>query len=134
MGGHAPRIARLWGLVVLLVPRRVVDTFEPIAVRNSEAVELRAWSIPIARLEGLLFLVLTARDDGKGLATLFGIIGVPALLAPQRYLEWGLSIVYENPEDVEVRSWVVPFTRALGAVYLLIALRGLLGRNRADGS
>lgn len=117
-------LLRLWGLVVLLVPRRVVDAFEPIALANPDEARLRAWSIPIARLEGILFVLLAGRDDGGDLiATFFTLVGIPALLAPRRYLEWGLLIVYENPEEVDVRSWVVPFTRVLGGLYLLIALR-----------
>lgn len=122
-------LLRLWGLVVLLVPRRVVDAFEPIAFENPEDARLRAWSLPIARLEGILFVLLAGRDDGGDLlATFFTLVGIPAVIAPRRYLEWGLSIAYENPEDVEVRSWVLPFTRALGAIYLLIALRGWRSR------
>jgi hypothetical protein len=125
-------LLRAWGFVVLLVPRRVVETFEPIAFENPDDAELRYWTIPIARLEGLLFIVLANRDEpGDGLSKFFGLVGLPAFFAPERYLEWGLSIAYENPEDVEVKSWVVPLTRVLGAVYLLIAIRGLLSDDDA---
>ncbi|MFB1064440.1 hypothetical protein [Natrinema sp. H-ect4] len=42
-------------------------------------------------------------------------------LLPRTAVEWGLGTAYENP-DLELRGWVIPATRLLGAVYQIAGL------------
>lgn len=114
----------VYGILVAAVPQRVIDFWEPLAFETAGDAELRPWIIPIARLEGITFLIAALRDeDASTLATLVGILGVPAMVAPRRYLDWGLNVAYRDASEIKVRSWVVPFTRLLGGLYVLTALR-----------
>ncbi|MFB6179321.1 MAG: hypothetical protein ABEI77_06310 [Halorientalis sp.] len=123
----------LYGLVALLAPRRLIDFWEPVAFENTDEAELRSWIPAIARFEGLVFLVSALRDDdADGFLTFLGLAGIPALLAPERYLSTGLKIAYKNADAIEVRSWVIPFTRIMGLVYVLVAVRGLSRSKRTD--
>ncbi|SEW25865.1 hypothetical protein [Natrinema salifodinae] len=113
-----------FGLLQLVAPRRIIEPGERLAFENPDAGRLRAWTVPMARLEALLFLWLLGRDD-ESLAELrvpLGVFGVAMALAPGAALAFGLESAYENPDDLEVKSWVVPATRLLGAVYLSLGL------------
>ncbi|MFB6164657.1 MAG: hypothetical protein ABEJ31_05815 [Haloarculaceae archaeon] len=118
------------GLLEALFPRKLIDFFEPVAFENADAGELRATTVPIARLEGVVFTIAALRRRGSSslLWGLLGTVGLTAALAPERYLQTGLRMAYRNPEELTVRSWVVPLTKAVGALYVVAALRGLLVR------
>lgn len=108
----------------VLVPERVVRGSERLAFENPGVGRLRPWTIPLARLEGVAFCWLAASDrlDSPGVARLLGLLGVPAFLAPTRFVEAGLAMAYENPADLEVKPWVVRATRLLGVCYVALAL------------
>jgi hypothetical protein len=36
-----------------------------------------------------------------------------------------LSLAYENPDDITVKSWVIPMTRVLGTIALLLTVLSL---------
>jgi hypothetical protein len=116
------------GLVLVVVPRRIVETAETVAFENPEVARLRSWTIPMARLEGISYLLLVRRTRLlSGIAgVMLGLIGSVAAVAPRRYLHFGLSLAYENPDDITVKSWVIPMTRVLGMaafVMTVVALR-----------
>lgn len=121
------RVLVAFGLVELAFPRRVVEFGEALAFSNPGESELRPWTIPAARVEGIAFLalVLRGKPSYSRLEPLLGLLGVPALLAPRRYLDAAMRIAYEDAERIEPKPWVVPFTRLLGLVYVLVALRGV---------
>jgi hypothetical protein len=50
-------------------------------------------------------------------------------LAPRRVVDGALWLAYADAARIVPRSWVFPATRALGLVYVLVAVRG-----RTDGS
>lgn len=121
----------LLGLSALHVvaPRAIVDRAERLAFANPTAGRLRPWTLPTARLEGLVFCWLLLRGRGGKRSAAGGsvraalaVLGAAMALAPRTALEAGLRIAYENPADLEVRSWVGPATRLIGAVYLAVAL------------
>jgi hypothetical protein len=115
------------GGVMLLVPRQVIEYFEALAFENPEDARLRRWTTPLARLEGLVFL-LWKRDGGSDLLpAVLGVFGTAAALAPRRYLRWGLGMAYKNESDLRLRSGMVAVTRVLGLLYLALAVRALLG-------
>lgn len=115
-------------LLEIVAPRRLAEAGERIALENPGDGRLRSWTLPMARLEGLVVLWLLVRDD-RSLADLrlpLGIFGVVMTLAPRGTLEFGLELAYENPDDLRVKSWVRLATRLLGACYLALGL--LAGR------
>ncbi|MFC6719688.1 hypothetical protein ACFQGT_13125 [Natrialbaceae archaeon GCM10025810] len=131
----------LLGLSALHVvaPRAIVDRAERIAFANPTTGRLRPWTLATARLEGLLFCWLLLRrpggdrSAGGALRSATALLGAAMALAPRSALEFGLRIAYENPENLEVRSWVGPATRLIGAVYLAVALfSGRAGSATAD--
>jgi hypothetical protein len=118
----------------LLVPERIVSAGERLAFENPGECALRAWTLPVARLKALGFLFVALRCGGtwRRFRHLLALIGLPAALAPRSYLRFGLTLAYEDPECCAVRSWALPVTRALGALYLLIALAS--GRAGGDAA
>ncbi|WP_114577907.1 hypothetical protein [Saliphagus sp. LR7] len=113
------------GLVEIVAPNRLVEWGERLAFENPERARLRRWTIPIARLEGFLFVRLALRGAVPASARrLLAVVGLPLALAPDRTLAVALGAAYENAGEIELKPWVRPFARLLGAVYLLAALAG----------
>jgi hypothetical protein len=112
-------------------PERVVGFWERLALENPDECTLRWWVIPLARLEGLVFLTLSEREtSGARFEQFLGVLGIPALLFPKQYIDWSTKLAYEDPDRCEWRSWIVPFTRIVGAVYVLAGIRGSRDRRR----
>lgn len=114
----------LIAVVEIVAPGRIVAWGERRAFENPDAGKLRPWTLPIARLEGLaaLWLVWNWESAWPGVKPLFATVGLPALLTPRPFLRVALTAAYENPDAIELKSWVVPVTRALGGCYLILAL------------
>ena len=126
---------------MVLAPERIVEPAERLAFENPEDGRLRPWTLPIGRLEGLLVVWLAGRRSGGTtvLKPLVAGLGVVLALAPRTALRLGLRTAYENPTELEVKPWVVPATRLVGAWYLVVGLftgRGAApeddGHERAD--
>lgn len=117
-------LATGFGLLEILAPKWIVGTGERLAFENPGDGQLREWTLPIARLEGLVFIWLVNREGPppKWLRPALIAFGAVMALAPRTILEWGLEVSYENADDLEVKSWVVPVTRVLGAGYLVLGL------------
>ncbi|WP_117595371.1 hypothetical protein [Haloprofundus halophilus] len=112
-------------IVELVSPKALIAAAEQIALENPGECEYEPWVVPGARIEGLLFLVLMWRSDASysGFKKLLGFIGVLAFLFPRAYVDYGSELAYADATDCEWRSWVYPGTRAVGLLYLSIALR-----------
>lgn len=123
-----------FGLLEAAFPDRIVAAGERLAFDNPGEGRLRSWTLPMARLEGLLFcwLVLSGKTNAPEFARTIGIIGVPAFLAPRRFVTLALETAYENPADLELKSWVVPATRLLGVCYVAVALFSQRARTAAN--
>ncbi|MFP8958271.1 hypothetical protein ACLI4Y_16250 [Natrialbaceae archaeon A-CW3] len=116
-------------LLMVSTPRRIVKTAEAVAFENPEGAILRGWTIPIARLEGIGYLLLVRRTGFLSgvVGVVFGLFGSAAAVVPRRYLDFGLSLAYENPDDITVKSWVIPMTRILGIsafTLTVVSIRG----------
>ncbi|WP_224332631.1 hypothetical protein [Haloprofundus halobius] len=111
------------------IPRRIVETAETLAFENPEDAILRGWTIPMARFEGIGYLLLVRRTGSLSgaVGVIFGLFGSAAAVTPRRYLDFGLSLAYENPEDITVKSWVIPVTRVLGITALVLTVVSLRG-------
>ena len=107
----------------LLVPDRIVATGERIALENPGECSLRPWTLPMARLEAFAALTVALRGGPpwRRFRRALAFVGLPLALAPRSALRAGLALAYEDPDCCAVRPWVVPATRALGAVYALVA-------------
>lgn len=115
-----------FGLLEMLLPERIVRWGERLAFENPGEGALRPWTLPMARLEGLAFVWLVLRGRPSSIPSPFRkvlvAIGLPAALSPRPFVTGALGMAYENHADLELQSWVVPFTRVLGIVYLAVAL------------
>lgn len=122
------------GFVELLVPERFIEFWERLALDNPAECSLRPWVIPVARLEGLVFLAALARPGtfSGAIRSALGWHGLLAALSPEGYLDYWTPLVYEDAEGCAWRSWVVPLTRAVGVCYVLVALFGW--RSKTDDS
>lgn len=113
-----------FSLFLVVAPRRIVDPAERLAFENPEVGRFRPWTLPMARLEGLAFgwLLVRGADRPDVLRRALALLGLAMALAPRPALAFGLEVAYENPGDLEVKSWVAPATRLLGVVYVVIGL------------
>ncbi|ELY46046.1 hypothetical protein [Natronorubrum sulfidifaciens] len=112
------------GLLEAVFPRRLIDAGERLAFDTPETGRLQPWTVPMARLEGLVFVWLLARKGGglDALRAPLGVVGVAMALSPRAVVAFALEVAYENPDDLECKPWVVPATRLLGAVYVVAGL------------
>lgn len=117
-------LATTVGLLQLLAPNAIVGPAERLAFENPEVGRLRRWTLPIARLEGLAFVWLVNRDGGvaRRLRIPLAAFGFLMALAPRTMAESGLELSYENADELELRSWVIPATRLLGVCYAVLAV------------
>ena len=127
-------VVSLIALVLVAIPRPFVETAESFAFENPEDAILRGWTIPIARLEGLGYLLLVRRSGfiSRVIGVVFGLVGSIAAVAPRQYLEFGLELAYENPDDIIVKPWVLPATRVLGITAFGVSVLLLSTGTRAD--
>ncbi|MUW15862.1 hypothetical protein GJ633_15575 [Halorubrum sp. CBA1125] len=121
------------GVLTALVPDRIVDVFEAIAVENSDENTVHSWFGLLIRLEGIV-ITLAALRDGRLYAWLMnvtGIFGAVLLFIPSLYEQIAGPIVYEDPEVVEWNEHLTDSVRVIGAVYVLLALFDRRRRNRS---
>ncbi|GAB3678447.1 hypothetical protein [Halopiger thermotolerans] len=125
-----------FALLEILAPRRIVEPAERLAFRNPDVGRLRPSTMPIARLEGILFACLLVRERRPSQPLRAGLVALGAAMAlvPRTAVESGLALSYENADDLELKSWVVPVTRLLGACYLVAGLFAGRAETPADGT
>jgi len=112
------------GVLTTLVPDRIVDVFEAIAVENSEENTVHSWFSPLIRVEGVV-IALAALRGGRLYAWLMnvsGIFGAVLLFLPRLYEQIAGPLVYEDPESVKWNEHLTGGVRVIGAVYVLLAL------------
>ncbi|WP_174811708.1 hypothetical protein [Salinadaptatus halalkaliphilus] len=111
------------GLIWVVVPGRIVEMAERFAFENPDDGQLRRITLPIARLEGLAFCGLVLRGGlPKPLQAPFALLGILLATVPRRMLAAGLAIAYENPLDLEAKPWLLPATRVIGVLYVVLGL------------
>ena len=119
------------GLVTALVPDRIVDLFEAIAVKNPDEIAVHSWFNHLIRVEGVV-IVLAVLRDGRlyaWLMNLTGLFGAVLVLVPDLYERIAGPLVYEDPESVEWHDHLSDGIRVIGVVYVLLAL---LNRRRTE--
>ena len=111
-----------FGIFEFAMPQPVIDACERIGLENPDEAQLRPRALWGARLEGLLFIwVLARRESGSRLASaLLAAAGTVLVVLPQPIIELSQTFVYENTADLELKPWVKPAARLLGALYLTV--------------
>jgi len=112
------------GVLTTLVPDRIVDVFEAVAVENPEETTVHSWFSPLIRVEGVV-IALAALRGGRLYAWLMnvsGIFGAVLLFLPRLYEQIAGPLVYEDPESVKWNEHLTGGVRVIGAVYVLLAL------------
>jgi len=120
------------GILTALVPDRIVDVFEAIAVENPEENTVHSWFGPLIRAEGVV-ITLAALRDGRLYAWLLnvtGIFGAVLFFIPRLYKQMAGPLVYEDPASVEWNEHLTDGIRVIGVVYVLLAL---FDRRRRNG-
>ncbi|WP_280585191.1 hypothetical protein [Halorubrum sp. Boch-26] len=115
------------GGLTALVPDRIVDAFERVAVANPDEVEARSGLLPTLRAEGV-FIVAIALAGGRVYAwTVYvaGAFGSVLLAFPRLYRAVAARFVYDDPKAVEWKAGVDRVLRFVGALYVLWGLREL---------
>ena len=122
----------LFGVVEIILPKPVIDACERIGLENPDEARLRPGADLLARLEGLIFvwLLVRGREKAPVTSTLLGLAGTVAVVYPKPLIRISQSFAYENSRQLELRSWVEPAARLLGALYLLVLF--LSGDSEAD--
>ncbi|NUB90080.1 hypothetical protein HT576_03405 [Haloterrigena sp. SYSU A121-1] len=113
-----------FGCFEIVRPKPVMDMCERIGLENPDEAELRPQALWGARLEGLLFvwLLVRGREGTTAGSALLGLAGAVLVLLPQPVIELSQRVVYENTDDLELKPWIEPAARALGALYLLVVV------------
>lgn len=124
-----------FGCFEIVRPQPVMDACERIGLENPDEAELRPRALWGARLEGLLFvwLLVRGREGSTPVSALLGLAGLVLVLLPQPVIELSQRVVYENTDDLELKPWIEPAARALGALYLLVVVLSMRG-DEATGS
>ena len=111
-----------FGIVEIIVPKPIIDACERIGLENPDEARLRPQAALLARLEGILVVWLLGggRRRSPLASAVLGTAGVLAVLYPKPLIRFSQSFAYENPAELELRRWVTPAVRLLGALYLLV--------------
>lgn len=123
----------VFGIIEILIPRRVIRMCERIGLANPDEAQLRGRALFLARLEGFVFvwLLLRGREETPALGALLSSAGALAVIYPRPLVRVSQSFAYENPGELELRRWVAPAARLLGCLYLLVVF---LSGSDADAS
>ncbi len=127
-------LALVAALLAVLVPNRIVDGAERLAFEDPDAGRLRSWTLPMARLEGLVVCWLLVRHPAQTtiLKRPLSVLGLAMALVPRQSLSVGLELAYENRDELEVKPWIGPATRLLGAVYVVVGLAAVRATGRSN--
>ena len=122
----------LVGLVMALVPARVREAFEKLALKKSDEVSPSPSCTPAIRTEGVIFVVVSVLGGTVYRVSMYvlGLAGAIALFVPKQALRFSMNIAYENPGTVEWKDGLVPVIRGFGVLYLFIALNEVKNRSR----
>ena len=121
------------GAILMFAPERVIQMFEHASITNSDEIQRSPSSIPAARAEGLMFLLITT-IGGKsyfGMMKLFGVGGALALLFPKQTMEFSAKVTYKNPDEIQWNPTFFDVVRGLGLLYIALAIHAYR-RTRGD--
>ncbi|MDQ2050297.1 hypothetical protein RBH26_07340 [Natronolimnohabitans sp. A-GB9] len=113
-----------FGCYEIVKPKPVIDACERIGLENPAKAKRRPHALWGARLEGFVFVWLLVRGRTGGGSRVVGaalaLAGLALVAVPRPIIELSQRLVYENTDELELKPWVEPAARALGALYLLV--------------
>lgn len=127
-------IVGVLGGLTAVVPDRIVDFFERVAVANPDELEPRSGLRLTIRAEGV-FVVAIALTGGRAYAwTMYvtGAFGSLLLAFPRLYREIASRFVYGDPDAIEWNAGFDRVLRLVGALYVLFGLRAVRRRRRDE--
>ncbi|WP_416840753.1 hypothetical protein [Haloferax sp. DFSO52] len=133
-------ILTVFGVAEILRPEVLIRSAERLALENPEECELRPWTVPIARAEGVVFLFLVRRRGGSysTFKKFLGIMGLLSILYPRQYLRYATKLAYTDADACQWRPWVYQATRLVGLYYVLVSVlelrRGIRSETQASES
>lgn len=113
----------LGGIVVALIPGRVIELYENLAIENPDECPPKSWVAPAIRAEGIGLAILSL-SGGRAYATFMkfaGAVGVVAFFFPRQYAAFGFGIAWKRSDSIEWRSGLFPAVRVMGAFSALLA-------------
>ena len=126
----------LLGIVMALMPQRVLDLYERLALEEPEAGTAKSWIVPVIRAEGIVYAVgsLVGGRAYDWLLNVAGTFGALAMVFPRRYLESAAEIVYEDAGELTWNDRFVTAVRVLGAVFVFLAVNAFRDRRTDAGA
>ncbi|KAB1187853.1 MULTISPECIES: hypothetical protein [Haloferax] len=127
-------ILTVFGVAELLRPEVLIRAAERLALENPEECELRPWTVPVARVEGVAFLLLVRRRKGSysTFKKFLGVVGLLSVLYPREYLGYATKLAYTDAANCQWRPWVYHATRLAGLFYVIVAVKELAKPSRAE--
>ncbi|WP_411965820.1 hypothetical protein [Haloferax sp. YSMS24] len=126
-------ILTVFGVAEILRPEVLIRAAERLALENPEECELRPWTVPVARAEGVAFLLLVRRGGSYSRFKKFlGIMGLLSLLYPRQYLRYATKLAYTDADACHWRPWVYQATRLVGLYYVVVAVKELVRPSRTN--
>ncbi|WP_254532192.1 hypothetical protein [Natrinema gelatinilyticum] len=125
-----------FGLVEIVKPEPVIGLCERIGLRNPERCQRRPVALAGARLEGLAFVWLLARNrkEPSLVGGILGVAGLILVLIPRSVIALCQNVGYTNGDDLEFQPWAVPAVRLLGVLYLTVTLLSWSPRRDAESN
>lgn len=117
----------LVGIVLALVPGRIIGLYEILAIENPDQCPPKGWVDPAIRAEGIGLAIL-ALSGGRAYTTFMkfvGAVGVVAFFFPKQYAAFGFGIAWKQSDSIEWKSGFFQGMRVMGAFSVLLAHRAL---------
>ena len=111
------------GILVVLVPGRVIELYENLAIENPDECPPKDWVAPAIRAEGIGLVILSLLG-GKGFSAFMkvGIVaGTLAAIFPRQYAAFGFGVSWKQPDSIEWKAGFFPALRVMGAFSVLFS-------------
>lgn len=119
------------GAVSALFPDRTVALFETLAIANPDEGSVRKLVPSVIRSEGVLIAAISLLGGRSyaWLMNLTGVFGTVVFLFPDLYRRFAATFLYERPDSVEWNDQLSSAVRAIGALYVLLAVKAYRHRH-----
>jgi hypothetical protein len=117
----------LVGIVLALVPGRIIGLYEILAIENPDECTPKGWVAPAIRAEGIGLTILSL-SGGRAYTTFMKFVeavGVVAFFFPRQYAAFGFGTAWKRSDSIEWKSGFFQGVRVIGAFSVLLAYRAL---------
>jgi hypothetical protein len=113
----------LGGILVALIPGRVIELYENLAIENPDECPPKGWVASAIQVEGIGLAILSLLG-GKGFSTFMKVgmaAGTMAVFFPRQYAAFGFGVAWKQPDSIEWKSGFFPALRVMGAFSVLFS-------------